>query len=560
MKSLEKYIGYEIYPYSFKDGNDDGYGDFKGLLSKIDYLYDLGVNLLWICPFYKSPMDDNGYDVSDYYQINETLGTMDEFKQIIHECHSRGMKVMIDFVLNHLSDEHPWFQEAIKDKNSPYHDFFIFKDPVMKDGKKCLPNNWEGFFSESVWTYVEEIDQYYFHIFSKKMPDLNWENPKLRQEIYKVARFYLDMGVDGFRLDAIAHLAKDVTFSDSELPVNEKGIVLDTAKFSNREELYGYLKEFKEEVLDHYDCITIGEVGGCASCEEALRYVDREKGYITMAFNFDTCWENGAYGDYNKKDKDIKVNVKNMKSLFKKWYDACHENADMPIYWVNHDHPRVMSQYGNVKYHKQSAKMLITTLLFMYGLPFIYQGEEIGMTNVDYENLDDFKDVSAQNFIRSHKDFVSEEVMLRFLRRTSRINARTPIAWSNGEYAGFSNVEPYVKVVGNYPTINVEDNLKDEDSIYKYYQKAIALRKEISSTIYHGSFELLDKENPYLFMYEKKGEEHCYWVISSFSTKNHRVQLPKSYNVLLANHKVVTRNGELIVHPYDSYVIEVKEN
>lgn len=560
MKSLEKYIGYEIYPYSFKDGNDDGYGDFKGLLSKIDYLYDLGVNLLWICPFYKSPMDDNGYDVSDYYQINETLGTMDEFKQIIHECHSRGMKVMIDFVLNHLSDEHPWFQEAIKDKNSPYHDFFIFKDPVMKDGKKCLPNNWEGFFSESVWTYVEEIDQYYFHIFSKKMPDLNWENPKLRQEIYKVARFYLDMGVDGFRLDAIAHLAKDVTFSDSELPVNEKGIVLDTAKFSNREELYGYLKEFKEEVLDHYDCITIGEVGGCASCEEALRYVDREKGYITMAFNFDTCWENGAYGDYNKKDKDIKVNVKNMKSLFKKWHDACHENADMPIYWVNHDHPRVMSQYGNVKYHKQSAKMLITTLLFMYGLPFIYQGEEIGMTNVDYEDLDDFKDVSAQNFIRSHKDFVSEEVMLRFLCRTSRINARTPIAWDNALYAGFSNVEPYVKVVGNYPTINVEDNLKDEDSIYKHYQKAIALRKEISSTIYHGSFELLDKENPYLFMYEKKDDEHCYWVISSFSTKNHRVQLPKEYDVLLANHKVVTRNGELIVHPYDSYVIEVKGN
>ena len=557
MKSLEKYIGYEIYPYSFKDGNDDGYGDFKGLLSKIDYLHELGVNLLWICPFYKSPMDDNGYDVSDYYQINDTLGTMEEFQQILDECHKRDMKVMIDFVLNHLSDEHEWFQEAIKDKNSPYHDYFIFKDPVIKDGVKCPPNNWEGFFSESVWTYVESIDQYYFHIFSKKMPDVNWDNPKFRQEIYKVARFYLDMGVDGFRLDAIAHLAKDLSFADSTLPLNEKGIVLDTTKFSNRNELFDYLKEFKEEVLDHYDCITIGEVGGCASCEEALRYVDREKGFITMAFNFDTCWENGAYGDYNKKDKDIKVNLVNMKSLFKKWHDACSKNADMPIYWLNHDHPRLMNQYGNLKYHKESAKMLITTLLFMYGLPFIYQGEEIGMTNVDYASLDDFRDVSAQNFIHSHKSFVSEEVMLRFLRRTSRINARTPIAWSDEEYAGFSSVEPYVKVVGNYHDINVLNNLQDDDSIFRYYQKAIALRKEIAHTIYHGSFELLDAENLDLFMYQKKDDEHCYWVICNFSKKNHRVSLPNKYEVLLNQQKVVVRKGELVVHPYESYVIEV---
>lgn len=558
MKWYQNRVGYEIYPYSFKDSNQDGYGDLQGILSKIDYIQDLGVNLLWLCPFYQSPMDDNGYDVSDYYQVNNTLGTMDDFKQLLEECHKRDMKLIIDFVLNHVSDEHEWFQRAMKDVNDPCHDYFIFKDPVMKDGEVCPPNNWEGFFNESVWTYVPEINQYYFHIFSKKMPDLNWENPVLRQEIYKVARFYLDMGVDGFRLDAIAHLAKDLSFKDSTMPVNEKGLVLDTTKFSNRKEVYDYLKEFKEQVLDHYDCVTIGEVGGCASTEEALRYADRNKGFINMVFNFDTCWENGAYGDYNKTDRQIKVNLVNMKKLFKKWYDACHKEADMPIYWLNHDHPRVVSQYGNLKYHKQSAKMLVTTLLFMYGVPFLYQGEEIGMTNVDYQKLSDFNEVSAQNFIRSHQSFVSRYKMLRFLRRTSRINARTPMQWNDEEYAGFSTVEPYIKVVGNYPTINVESECKDPDSIYHYYQKAIALRKRIASTIVEGTFELLEEEHEDLFIYCKRDLCHSYMIVSNFSVHTYEYTVGNA-EILLQNGNGKIVDGKITIEPYGTFVLELCE-
>lgn len=543
-------IGYEIYPASFYDSNQDGLGDLQGIIQKLDYLEKLGVNLLWITPFFKSPMDDNGYDISDYMQVDPRFGTNEDLDELLKQAHLRGMFVLFDFVMNHTSDEHYWFTEAKKSKNNPYHDYYIWRDE---------PNNWSSFFSESAWTYVSEVDQYYLHIFSKKMPDLNWQNEKVRSSMYKIARYWLDRGVDGFRLDAIAHLAKDTSFCDSDQPVNEKGIAYDTDKFSNRSELFDYLAEFKEKVLNHYDVLTIGEVGGCASTMDALKYTEYGKGSLNMVFNFDTCWENGAYGSDEKEDDEIITQVVNMKKLFKKWYEAYDQKSWMPLYWLNHDHPRVVSQYGSIKYRKESAKMLCTTLLFMYGTPFIYNGEEIGMSNVDYTRIEDFKDVSAQNYYHSRKNTLSEEKILRFLRRTSRVNARTPMQWDDSQNAGFSKTNPYMKVNGNYHEVNVKEQEKDEDSILNYYRKAISLRKnELKKEAVYGSFELIDEEHPDVFAYMKK-KEKTIAVISNF--RDQLIDFSFPYQILtlyLHNYPdLCFIDHTLHLRPYECLLVEI---
>ncbi len=543
-------IGYEIYPASFYDSNQDGLGDLQGIIQKLDYLEKLGVNLLWITPFFKSPMDDNGYDISDYMQVDPRFGTNEDLDELLKQAHLRGMFVLFDFVMNHTSDEHYWFTEAKKSKNNPYHDYYIWRDE---------PNNWSSFFSESAWTYVSEVDQYYLHIFSKKMPDLNWQNEKVRSSMYKIARYWLDRGVDGFRLDAIAHLAKDTSFCDSDQPVNEKGIAYDTDKFSNRSELFDYLAEFKEKVLNHYDVLTIGEVGGCASTMDALKYTEYGKGSLNMVFNFDTCWENGAYGSDEKEDDEIITQVVNMKKLFKKWYEAYDQKSWMPLYWLNHDHPRVVSQYGSIKYRKESAKMLCTTLLFMYGTPFIYNGEEIGMSNVDYTRIEDFKDVSAQNYYHSRKNTLSEEKILRFLRRTSRVNARTPMQWDDSQNAGFSKTNPYMKVNGNYHEVNVKEQEKDEDSILNYYRKAISLRKnELKKEAVYGSFELIDEEHLDVFAYMKK-KEKTIAVISNF--RDQLIDFSFPYQILtlyLHNYPdLCFIDHTLHLRPYECLLVEI---
>ncbi len=538
MKWYNEAIGYEIYPYSFYDSNGDGYGDLQGIIQKLDYLSDLGVNLLWLCPIYDSPLYDYGYDVSDHFKVNPILGSNDDLKTLISEAHKRGIRIITDFVLNHVSIEHKWFSEAVRSDDNKYHDYFIFRKH---------PNNWMGFFSESVWTYVPELDEYYFHIFAREMPDLNWENPELRQEIYEIARYYLDMGIDGFRLDAIAHLAKDTTFEDSSY---SKGPVLDTTKFSNLPRLFDYLDEFKREVLSKYDCFTIGEVGGEASTEMAIRYADRDTGSINMVFNFDTCWENGAYGSVKKSDEEIKLNLVNMKTLFKKWYDSCNDRCDMPIYWLNHDHPRVVNQYGSLRHHSKSAKMLTTVLMFMYGTPFIYQGEEIGMTNADYDNVDDFcKDVEVRNFIKENSH-LSDEVILRFLRRCSRINARLPMQWSSADNAGFTSGEPYLKINGNYKTVNVCDELSDNDSVLKYYKKVISLRKELNELVKKGSFDVMNIDDPDLFVYHKKYCDQEIVVAANFTEKTIEYSIEDGYELLISNCGEFT--GKM--GPYDAYV------
>ncbi|MGL5541546.1 MAG: alpha-glucosidase, partial [Erysipelotrichaceae bacterium] len=393
-------VGYQIYPRSFKDSNGDGIGDLPGIISKLDYLKELGVTLLWISPFYQSPMDDNGYDVSDYYQVDPLFGTNQDALELIEQAHARGMKVILDLVMNQTSDEHPWFLESKSSLDNPKRDYYIWRDgKVSEDNNMLPPNNWASFFGGSCWEYDATTNQYYMKIFSKKMPDLNWANPELRQAMYHVADWWLAHGVDGFRMDAIAHLAKDQSYADSEFELNNEGVACDWGRFSNRDDLYEYIHEFHDQVLSRYDCVTVGEVGGGASPQDALRYSGYQEHGFNMVFNFDHCWKNGAFGSEDKTDDELVVDVLDLKQTFKKWYDASVGKAWIPQYWLNHDHPRVMSQYGNAThYHKESGKMLAMALYLMPGTPFVYNGEEIGMTNVDYEQISDFQDVWVRNY------------------------------------------------------------------------------------------------------------------------------------------------------------------
>lgn len=557
-------VGYIIYPASFYDTNNDGVGDLKGIISKLDYLYELGINLIWICPIFASPMDDNGYDVSDYYKINPLFGSNDDFINLLNKAHEKGIHIVVDFVLNHTSDEHEWFKMAKSSKNNPYQDYYYFRKPRIINGIKCAPNNWKGFFEGSCWEYVADLDLYYLHIFSKKMPDTNWSNKNLRKEYYRIAEHYLSLGVDGFRIDAIAHIAKDTTFEDSILPLDKDGLVLDTSKFSNREEVYDYLHEFNKEVLSKFDALSIGEAGGCLPASESLKYSDAIHGPINMVFNFDTVWQNGAYGSEGKKDSELVVDVINMKQTFLKWYDACYQKAWLPLYWCNHDHPRVLSQYGSVIYRKESAKMLINTLLFMYGTPFIYQGDEIGMSNVNYDSIDDFKDVGNIGYIKdAKKRNVSVETILQNLNRTSRVNARTPMQWNNEKNAGFSSNEPMLKVNSNYTEVNVENQLNDADSILSFFKSAIKLRKtsKVTKEVTIDRFTLLDEYHKDVFAYTHLGVDKL-TVISNFRNYETKFTLNgKIDKILLSNYKdLLIKENIITLRPYESIVFYFKTN
>jgi oligo-1,6-glucosidase len=557
-------IGYIIYPESFKDSNNDGIGDIKGIISKLDYLKDLGVNLLWICPLFKSPMDDNGYDVSDYYEINPQFGTMQDFESLIAEAHKRGIRLLVDFVLNHTSDEHPWFQTAIKDPNSKERGYYFFQPGKVVDGKEVPPTNWKGFFSTSAWEKLPDSDLYYLHIFSKKMPDVNWANPELRERYYEIARFYLDKGVDGFRLDAVAHLAKDLSFTDSKEKPDQNGLVYDTSKFSNRPELFDYLHMLKDNVFSKYNCLTVGEAGGCISPEEALKMADRQNGSINLVFNFDTVWNNGNYGSIDKSDQDIRTDVISLKDNFMRWYNVCHDKADMPVYWCNHDHPRVVSQYGSIAFRNESAKMLLNTLLFLYGTPFLYNGEEIGMSNVNYAEPEDFfSDVGTKNDVLSLRARGYDDgQILGYLNRTSRVNARTPMQWDRSDNAGFSAHPGVNKVNDNYLSgVNVADEMSDPWSILNFYQYAIALRKDpiINEQVLEGKLELVDHNHPDVFAYIHDGKKKL-MVISNF--RPYQVYFTFYYeiaDVLLHNYDQVMLDDHVFtLRPFETFLLRIR--
>ena len=555
-------VGYQIYPRSFYDSNDDGIGDLKGIITKLDYIKDLGVNLIWIGPFYKSPMDDNGYDVSDFYDVDPLFGTLKDAKELISESHKRGIKIILDLVLNHTSDEHPWFIESRSSFNNPKRDYYIWQDG-KKDPRGHLqaPTNWGSFFEGSAWNHDPITNQYYMKIFSNKMPDLNWASPALRQEMFKMAKWWLDLGIDGFRVDAIAHLARDLSFSDSTLPLNSHHVAPDWGKFSNRPELFGYLKEFNEKVLSKVDCMTVGEVGGGASVEAGVKYAGYDSHIFNMVFNFDTCWKNNLFGNDHLKEEDIKINVLELKKTFNLWIQGMKGKGWMPHYWLNHDHPRVMSQYGDPNhFHRESGTMLGTILLTLPGTPFIYNGEEIGMTNVDYTSIDDFTDVWVKNYTTQASKTLTMEQILAHLRRTSRNNARSPMQWNDRAFAGFSTHAPHQKNVGNYTWINVEKQQAEKDSILSTYKFLIRLRKEskFAETLIYGDFKLIHPKHETVFAYHRMTSAQHLMVICNFSKEAHDFTLPIAYKrVIFNNYQNVHIRKVLHLKPYEALIVEV---
>ncbi len=559
----ENSIGYIIYPESFADSNNDGVGDLKGIESKLDYLSFLGVNLLWVCPIFDSPMEDGGYDVSDYFRINPKFGDLEDLRSLLKQAHDRGIRIILDLPLNHTSVQHAWFQKALSDPSSEERSFYYFRKGKREDGKLLPPNNWQGFFDTSVWENVPGTDDFYLHLFSKNMPDVNWSNPKVREKYCEIAEFYLNLGVDGFRLDALAHLAKNTTFEDSKVPLNSLGLAYDPSEFSNRPELRDYLNELKDKVFSRHDCLIIGEMGGCVSPEEVAALTDRQSGPIDMAFNFDTVWENGSYLSIGKKKDDIVTNVISLKDNFARWYSLCHATSDMPVYWCNHDHPRVLSQYGDIAFRKESATCLISVLLFLYGTPFIYMGDEIGMSNVNYSSLDDFTaDVGSLNEIEAYRKLgYSDEAILDYLNRTSRVSARTPFQWDDRPFAGFSDVQGRYKVnPNNVRGVNVAIEELDPYSILSFYKYAISIRKnpQINDQILHGEFHLLDRNHPDVFAFYHDGPERLIVIANMRSNQCYFSFYYNIIDVVLHNYEgVLLKDHVFALRPYECYVLKV---
>jgi glycosidase len=557
-------VGYQIYPRSFLDSNGDGIGDLKGIITKLDYLKDLGINLIWIGPFYKSPMDDNGYDVSDFYDVDPLFGTIDDVRTLIHQAHLRNIRVIIDLVLNHTSDEHPWFIESRSSLENSKRNYYIWKEGRFDSKRNRIPpNNWGSFFEGSAWNYDSNTEQYYMKIFSDKMPDLNWDCAEMREDMVKMANWWLNLGIDGFRIDAIAHLARDLTFTDSNIPLNDHNVAPDWSKFSNRPELFGYLVEFYDKVLKGRDVMTVGEVGGGASIDAAIRYAGYDAHIFNMVFNFDSCWKNNIFGNDILKDNEVVINVEDLKRTIAFWINGMKGKGWMPQYWLNHDHPRVMSQYGDPnKHHKESGSMLGTILLTLPGTPFIYNGEEIGMTNVDYKEIEDFTDVWVKNYYHKASKRLTKQQILSYLRRTSRNNARTPMQWNSNENAGFSIAKPHQKVVGNYTAINVEKQLNEVDSILNAYKELIQIRlhSDYKDVLIFGEFELIESEVSQIFAYYRCLGDKKLLVICNFGPTDSAFNEPVLIdNVLYQNYKNHLIESPIQLKPYEALIIKVSE-
>lgn len=542
-------IIYQIYPRSFKDSNDDGIGDIKGIISKLDYLKQLGINCIWLSPIYDSPQKDNGYDIANYKDIYKPFGTLNDVKELIKKAHNLGIKIVMDLVVNHTSDQHKWFLEATKDKNSPYHDYYIFKKG--RKNNKLPPNNWSGFFAEGAWSKVnDDADEYYLHLFAKEQPDLNWENEKVRQEVVDILRFWLDLGVDGFRCDVINLISKKQDFKN-----RIKSLAL-TGKdaYINGPRLHEYLHELYEKALKDYDCFTVGETVFCNMNDFKL-LCDPKREELDMAFSFEHTDCDNYFGvKYLKR----KFSLKRFKKVINKW----EQNIDInniwyPLFLENHDQRRCVGRFltDDGKYRKQSATMLATCYMLLKGTPFIYQGQEIGMTNANFTNISELKDVEAFNMLNlCNKNEIISLLMKKNIFDLSRDNARTPMCWDNSQYAGFSNHEPWIRVNPNKDKINVEKDLSSHRSVFKYYQKLIDIRKQYK-LIKEGKFKLLYKQNKNLFIYERKYENESLIVICSF--KKDIVKLPKKLFVSLSNYEKIlgnTNNDKIYLMPYEARV------
>ena len=559
-KWWQEAVIYEIYPRSYYDTNNDGIGDIQGIIAKLDYLKNLGVTAIWVCPFYKSPMDDNGYDVSDFFSISSEYGSLVDIEQLIDELHNRGMHLIIDLVLNHTSDEHPWFIESKSSTDNPYRDYYIWKK-AREDGS--LPSNWESFFGGSVWEYDQKTESYYMHIFSKKMPDLNWSNEAMRQDIYNMMRWWLEKGVDGLRVDAIAHLEKNLKLPNHPVPIGRSYSPC-YHEYSNLAKVHDYIKEMKKEVISKYDVMTVGEAGG-ANLADTLKYCAYDRDELNMLITFEHCWidtdsESAQYVPSKWTNKKLELPL--LKKALNKYQIDLHEKAWNTIYWSNHDQPRVISHFGNDNpaYHNLSAKMLATTLYMMGGTPIIYQGEEIGMTNVTYTNLEDYRDTEIFVLYNEtvKRGLATKEDIMDRIHKRSRDNARTPMQWDNSLNGGFSTHKPWMKVNPNYVDINVKNNLEDINSIYYYYQKLIQLRQKYKTLIY-GNFKLYLEEDENIFLYTRRSDEEMFIVLVNFFDKTIEVEIPDEIScegrkTIISNYLEQPFNRTMRLRPYEAIV------
>ncbi|GIN85234.1 trehalose-6-phosphate hydrolase [Heyndrickxia sporothermodurans] len=546
---------YQIYPKSFYDTTGNGIGDLQGIIQKLDYLKKLGIDVIWLTPIYSSPQNDNGYDISNYYRINEAFGTMEDFEVLLKEAKVRDIKVIMDIVVNHTSTEHEWFKQARLSKDNPYRDFYIWKEP-NDDGEE--PNNWQSKFGGSAWELDEKTGQYYLHLYDVTQADLNWENKKVREEVYKMMNYWFEKGVDGFRLDVINVISKDPLFPDD--PVGDG-----RRFYTDGPRVHEFLQEANREVFSRHDAMTVGEMSS-TSIEHCINYSNPERHELSMTFNF-----HHLKVDYENGDKwtSTPFDFLQLKLILSKWQTEMSRGGGWnALFWCNHDQPRIVSRYGDDGiYWRESAKMLATAIHMMQGTPYIYQGEEIGMTNPAFQQIEDYRDVETLNAYKMlHDKGLSEEKIVNILKEKSRDNSRTPVQWNSKPHAGFTSGTPWIKVAANYHEINVDQALQDEESIFYHYQKLIQLRKQYD-IITDGDYELILESHPSIFAYFRHGENEKLLVINNFYGKETNFSFPSEIpcesftsEILLSNYADSCNDFRHVsLRPYESIVYYLKK-
>jgi oligo-1,6-glucosidase len=546
-------VVYQIYPRSFCDSNGDGIGDLNGITGKLDYLKELGIDVIWLSPVYKSPNDDNGYDISDYQAIMDEFGTMEDFDRMLATAHEKGIKIMMDLVVNHTSDEHKWFIESRKSTDNPYRDYYIWR-PAKEDGS--LPNNWGSCFSGPAWEYDKTTDMYFLHLFSKKQPDLNWDNPAVRQDVFDMMNWWLKKGVDGFRMDVISLISKEPGLPDKEPGINGYATFNVSA---NGPHVHEYLQEMRQKALNNADTITVGECSG-VTLEEAKKYARSDEKELNMVFQFE-------HMDVDSDEKSgkwttRKMDLRDLKNILTRWQKGLQDIAWNSLYWENHDQPRSVSRFGNDsdEYREISAKMLATCIHMMQGTPYVYQGEELGMTNCPFNTLDNFRDLESINAFHelTEQGKMTEEDMMAAIGYKGRDNARTPMQWDDSAYAGFSTANPWIMVNPNYTKINAKDQVNREDSVFKYYQKLIKLRHE-SELIVYGTYDLILDDDKDIYAYIRTLGDKKLIVYCNFSENTREVELPEEFTngkVLISNYIDAKVNHKITLRPYEAIVIQ----
>ncbi|MFT8316538.1 MAG: alpha,alpha-phosphotrehalase [Clostridium sp.] len=540
---------YQVYPKSFKDTNDDGQGDIKGIIEKLQYLENLGIDYIWLTPIFTSPQRDNGYDVEDYYKINPQYGTMKDLEELIKKAGEKNIKIMLDMVFNHTSTEHRWFKKALTGEKK-YMDYYIFKEPV-NNGK---PTNWVSKFGGSAWEYVPKLNKYYLHLFDKTQADLNWENKELRQEMYNIVNFWIDKGIKGFRFDVVNLLSKPTIYED-DLEGDGRQFYTDGPN------IHKYLKKLSKETFGKYsDIITVGEMSS-TTVDNCIKYTNPAEKELNMVFNFHHLKVDYKNGEKWTRDK---FRFKELKEIFNKWQvEMDKSNGWNALFWCNHDQPRAISRFGNdKKYHTLSGKMLAAAIHMMKGTPYIYQGEEIGMTNAEFNSINQYRDIESLNYYKILKNKgIPEEKIMDILKEKSRDNGRTPMQWDSLQYASFSKAEPWIDICKNYESINVLKALECKNSIFYFYKKLITLRKELD-VIAYGDFKMIFRDHSKILAYERNYKDESLIVICNFYEENIDIVLKgyKNFKVLISNYEDAKLNENIRLRPYETIVYYKRTN